>query len=356
MLSWRNNMKNIKILHVLQSNSFSGAENVVCQIIKMFEGNKKIEMAYASPNGPIKDVLQEKKIAFFPMKKLSYLELKKIIQMYKPDILHAHDVTASVKIAFFSKQAKIIHTIHGNDLRMRRLSMKSFLYYLCSKKASHIFWVSQTCLMQYKFYKKIINKSSVLQNVVDVKEVIEKSKEEPKSCHYDVVYIGRICYPKNPERLVEIMRLVVDEEKDISMAIVGEGNLEGKLKYLINEYNLENNIDLIGFIDNPFKILSSAKVMLMTSEWEGTPMVALEAIALGIPIVSTPTDGMCEIINNGKNGFLESDNKKLAKHIIQLVLDKDKWNKVSKEQKESNKKINNIERYKNKLLKEYIML
>lgn len=44
-------------------------------------------------------------------------------------------------------------------------------------------------------------------------------------------------------------------------------------------------------------------MMIMTSLWEGTPMCALEALAMGIPIVSTPVDGLCDLIENGKNGF-----------------------------------------------------
>lgn len=64
-----------------------------------------------------------------------------------------------------------------------------------------------------------------------------------------------------------------------------------------------------GFRKNPYKILKNSQVMIMTSRWEGLGMCALEAMALGVPVVSTPTGGLCEIIEDGKNGFLRRSNK-----------------------------------------------
>ena len=88
-----------KILHILRSNKFSGAENVVCQIINIFKTDKNFEMVYVSPEGPIKDTLKEKNINYIPIKKLSFLEIKRVINEYKPDVIHAHDFTASVLVA-----------------------------------------------------------------------------------------------------------------------------------------------------------------------------------------------------------------------------------------------------------------
>ncbi len=69
----------MKILHLLSTNSFSGAENVVCQIINMFDSDKDIMMAYCSPDGKIKEKLQEKKIDFLPLNKLNYSSIKRLL-------------------------------------------------------------------------------------------------------------------------------------------------------------------------------------------------------------------------------------------------------------------------------------
>ena len=80
------------------------------------------------------------------MKNVSCFELKKIIKKYKPDIIHCHDVGASVKVALVkSKNMKLISHIHGNHPFMNRNSIKSCLYYLLSKKYNEIIWVSDSC-------------------------------------------------------------------------------------------------------------------------------------------------------------------------------------------------------------------
>ncbi|MDO4568696.1 MAG: glycosyltransferase family 4 protein [Clostridia bacterium] len=69
------------------------------------------------------------------------------------------------------------------------------------------------------------------------------------------------------------------------------------------------------------KLLHDAQVMIMTSDHEGTPMVALEAMALGVPIVSTPTDGLKDLIDDGRTGFLADDDSVLAGRLIELSED-----------------------------------
>lgn len=343
----------MKILHVLQSSHFSGAENVVCQIIKMFENNDDIEMAYTSKDGTIRKALEDRNIRFFPMKTLCHDEFKPIVAEYKPDIIHGHDIRGAIEASRFSHQAKVIHTIHGNDIRMRKLSAKSFLYLVSALKAKHIFWVSKSCLKQYKFHCAVKSKSSILYNVVDPNAVIQKSKLDLNSYNYDVIYIGRIAYPKNPQRLMKVLSIIANSRPQFRAAIIGKGELEEITKKLAEEYRITENVDFLGFMSNPYKVLSDSKIMLMTSDWEGTPMVALEALALGKPIVSTPTDGISDIIQNGINGFCENDEALLAKRIIDLLTDNKLYGLLSEAQLEKNKEVNNVHFYKKQIEKAY---
>ena len=85
----------MKILHLLQSGHFSGAENVVCQIIGLMKDELDIQMAYCSRDGQIRETLKEREIEYYPIKELTVAEIKRIIREYKPDIIHAHDMRAS---------------------------------------------------------------------------------------------------------------------------------------------------------------------------------------------------------------------------------------------------------------------
>ena len=85
----------MRILHILTSNRFSGAENVVCQIIGMMKDEPDVEMRYCSPDGQIREALAEREITFAPISELSVSEVKRAIKETKPDIIHAHDMRAS---------------------------------------------------------------------------------------------------------------------------------------------------------------------------------------------------------------------------------------------------------------------
>lgn len=342
----------LKILHLLQSDHFSGAENVVCQIINMFK-DENIEMAYCSQNGQIREALKERSINFYQMKRLCIKEAKRVIREYKPDIIHTHDVRAGVVAALVGNKAKLISHIHGNHESMNKVGFKTLLYLTCSRKFRHIFWVSDSALYNYRFHKKLSGKSSILYNIINPELVFEKIKQDKASYDYDLVYLGRLTYPKNPERLLQVIKLVISEKPSVKAAIVGTGDLLTETKRLAAELGIENNISFLGFQSNPLKILQDAKVMIMTSRFEGTPMCALEAMLLGVPIVSTPTDGLCEVVSDGRTGFLAEDNEKLANYIQLLLTDEPRRMEMSNLSTARAMQINDLSNYKNELLKVY---
>lgn len=339
----------MKVMHLLATDSFSGAENVVCQIIDMYKNNENIDMIYCSPNGKIKDKLVEKNIKFYPLDKLSYSSIKKAIMEFKPDIIHAHDIKATIYASLFSKECKIISHVHGNSLDMRKLSLKSLLFLAAVKKVEHIFWVSDSSLSQYKFYKQICNKSSVLVNVVDKKEIIYNSKKFNIDEKYDAVFVGRLVELKNPKRLLSIFASVTDKVPNAKLAIVGNGPMYDELNEYIKENKLNNNIFLLGFQANPYVYIKNSKIMLLTSIYEGTPMCALEALCLGKPIVSTPTDGMKELIKQGFNGFLSDNDAELINYIVELITNDSKLQEMSNNADDDSTKINDIKKYKKEL-------
>ena len=108
------------------------------------------------------------------------------------------------------------------------------------------------------------------------------------------------------------------KSRDIQLIIIGKGEEKEKLINLIRESRLQNKIKLIGYKKNPFNIISQADVFVLTSKFEGSPNVLVEALYLKKYIVSTdcPT-GPREILNNGKFGKLVKigDYKNIAKEL-----------------------------------------
>ncbi len=338
-------MDKIKVLHLISTDVFSGAENVACQIIKQFEKNEKYDMVYCSKIGPNKERLDSLEIKTLPIKKFNYECVKKAVEQYKPDIIHGHDIKASIIASMFCNKAKIVSHIHANHENMRRFNMKTFLYSLTIKKYSKIIWVSQSALDSFYYANKVKDKSIVLYNVIDSKALLENLRKDTNDYEFDLIYLGRLNYQKNPERLISLIEKTTKVKKDLKVAIIGDGDLRCTVEDLVKEKKLENNVTVFGFMNNPYKILACSKIMIMTSRYEGTPMCALEAMAFGKPIISTITDGLKDIIDNDKTGFLSNDDEKLSDKIIEVLSNKNKYNEWCKCVKKKNDVINNIENY-----------
>ena len=305
----------MKVLHLLASNIYSGAENVVCQIIDMFKG--EIEMVYCSPDGEIRNSLKEKNITFMPIVKLNKREVKKVIDEFKPDLIQAHDIRASIVASFFGNKIPVISHIHGNDKRnMGRLTPKSILYRLVSKKIKNVLCVSNSCLDDYIFKNSIKDKTCILHNIINVEQLYEKERLDNKNYDYEICYLGRLSEIKNPIRALEIMKGVVEKRPETKCVFVGDGDLRNDCENFVKQNKLSKNIKFLGFVSNPCKIVKSARVLLMSSINEGTPMALLEAFALGIPLVSSKVDGAVEIIKDDRMGYLYDSNEEAVEKII----------------------------------------
>lgn len=340
----------MKVLHLLASNTFSGAENVVCQIMDMLKD--EVDMVYCSPEGPIEETLKEKGLNYHPIDKVDTVGLEMVLEEVKPDIIHAHDVRASIVASKFAKKYKVISHIHGNDKRkMSKLSIKSMMYNWASKKMNHIFMVSNSCLNDYCFKRSIENKTTILHNIINTEKLKEKAKEDKNKYEFDVCYLGRLTEVKNPIRLLEIVNVLAKLRPSIKCAVVGDGDLREQCEAFVKENNLEENVKFFGFLNNPYKVLQASRVMLMSSINEGTPMALLEAFALGVPLVSTKVDGAVELITNELMGDLYDTNDEAVEKIIK-ILDRNKED-YKKYLENFSKEFNNIETYKNKILSIY---
>lgn len=337
-------LKSKKILHLLSSNTFSGAENVACQIIDLFK-TEDADMAYCSPNGDIKNALIQKNINYLPINKMTYSEVKKIVNSYNPDIIHAHDYKASVIASMFYKK-KLISHIHVNNVKMNKINLYSLLYLMCSKVYSKIIWVSDSALENHCFNNMLKKKSVVLYNVIDKRKIEEQCLQKQLNEKYDLIFLGRLTYQKNPIRLIKIISKLKEKKDDIKVAIVGNGEMYDEVVRVSNELNLYHNIKFYGYMNNPYPILKSSKMLILTSLFEGTPMCALEALALGIPVISTPVDGLKNIIKNDINGYLTNNDDEMCKKILEILSDDFDIESLSKNCQKSFEKISDLNKYK----------
>jgi glycosyltransferase involved in cell wall biosynthesis len=114
------------------------------------------------------------------------------------------------------------------------------------------------------------------------------------------VAVGRLVPQKNHALAVEALALL----PDVRLAILGEGELRGELERLVEERGLAGRIVLPGVRADARAIVAAADVLVLPSRWEGLPLVVLEALAAGTPVVATAVRGVRELLADGSTGLL----------------------------------------------------
>lgn len=151
--------------------------------------------------------------------------------------------------------------------------------------------------------------------------LIKKKALEPINVNKPfILAVGRLEKQKRFDLLLEAFALS-KVKAECKLIIIGRGTQQAFLENKIKEFNLQSCVILHGFDNNPYKYMAQAEFQVMSSDYEGYPLVLIEALSLGCPIVSTncPT-GPAEIIQHGRNGFLveKGNAKALAQGMDEL--------------------------------------
>lgn len=342
----------IRVLHVLNTGSYSGAENVVITIINNLKSCKNIQCTYLSLNGDIKERLKKENIDYYPIEKLSIKNLKKAIKTLKPDIIHAHDYTATIISSLCFSKAKIISHIHNNSPWIKKRGIYSFIFLFSCLRCKKVLTVSDSIEKEYVFSKYIKNKIDCIGNPIDISKISELANAYNVDENYDMIFLGRLTEQKNPFLLIEIIENLAIKIPDIKIAIVGEGDKFLEIKEITENKSLTKNVKMYGFVENPYPILKKSKILCLPSKWEGYGLVAVEALSLGIPVVCSGVGGLKNIINN-QCGEICTDKDDYVQKIIELLDNDQIYTIKSNNAKKRAEEFGNIDKYISKIVGMY---
>ncbi|MGA9749526.1 MAG: glycosyltransferase [Nocardioides sp.] len=134
------------------------------------------------------------------------------------------------------------------------------------------------------------------------------------------VTIGRLSPPKNHTRMIKAFATVHERNPHIRLVIMGYGPLEQELQALINSLGMESAITLAGLVDNPYALLAQSDCFVLSSDYEGQPMVILEARTLGLPVVTTAFSSVSDAVPEGA-GLVVPQSVKGVASGLQAFLD-----------------------------------
>lgn len=173
-----------------------------------------------------------------------------------------------------------------------------------------------------------LSKIRVIYNPLDLKKISREAEEVPDHPWFTgqatpvILGAGRLSRAKDFSTLIKAYALVRQQHLGAKLVILGEGPERAELIDLTRKLGIENDVDLLGHVGNPFSYMSRASVFVLSSAWEGLPNVLIQALALGTPVVSTDCpSGPAEILDNGAYGPLVAvgDAQNLANAIISLL-------------------------------------
>ncbi len=188
------------------------------------------------------------------------------------------------------------------------------------KRCDHIVVLTLSTRDYYlKAYSILKNRITQIYNPVDTEST--KSEKYDEQSHR-IISVGRLTYPKNFDRLVNLAARLLPDYPDWSWDIYGEGEDRKRLQRKIYDYKISSQLFLRGQVSNLYDLYSQYAFMVMTSRYEGFPMSLIEGAANRLPLISfdVPT-GPNEIIVNDVNGYLvdEHDDDKMLECIRFLM-------------------------------------
>jgi glycosyltransferase involved in cell wall biosynthesis len=279
------------------------------------------------------------KVHFIPQKEsgvdyFSFLKVAEVFRREKVDIIHTHNTQPLVDGtlgALLSGVKTIVHTDHARDFPDKKRYM--FAEWCMSHFVYKMVGVSDHTVANLRRYEHIpLRKLITIPNGIDGRkyqvEVDKHRKKEELGIHFTGPIIGlgvRIAEQKGITYLLQAMPIILKRFPDLSLVIAGDGHLVDALKQEARDLNINEHVFFIGpRLDMP-ELLKLFDLYVLPSLWEGLPMVLLEAMAAGCPIVATDVGGNAQAITDGYNGTLvEARNpQKFADAVTTLLSRKD---------------------------------
>ena len=216
----------------------------------------------------------------------------------------------------------------NNDSYQFRVKTKIVLLLMkiLYRNANFIIGISTDVIKDIQYYInvpenkiKLINNPIFNENNPDFKATSLNDDRFNKLPHPILISIGRLVYQKNYEHLIRCFKLVVQKIDSAQLVILGVGPDQKRLLALTKDLNIIDRVHFLGFVENPYIYLRKSDLFVLSSRYEGFGNVIVEALAVGLPVVSTNCPGgPKEILDNGKYGKLVpiKDINAMAKAII----------------------------------------
>lgn len=325
------------ILYTITDGKYGGAQSHVAQLLRdMKVRGYTLSLVSAHSEGWL--IAEAKKLgvqvytnpyisnSFNPFSALrAYRLLKKQIKAISPDIIHCHSSYASAYTrAVVRKHIPTIYTAHGWGFNIGMPALKRTVALTMEAVLKRY---TSTFICVANFVKELGMRYGIVsdETAMVIYNGIEQTNDGDVSrsgAPYEVLFIGRLAAPKRPDLLVEAYQLLDSGvQAQLRISIIGDGPQRSALETQIKQAECEDNIVLRGALlrDEVFGTLRRAHALAFLSDWEAFPMTILEAVASGIPVISSNVGGISEILTLTQDTLVENTPEAVAAAITSFV-------------------------------------
>lgn len=258
------------------------------------------------------------------------LRLVRLVRQWRPDVLHSHMVHANLMaraLRLFVRVPVLVSTIHsisdGGRLRMTA-------YRLTNRLVDQMTIVSEAAAERF-IREGIIPPSllKVIPNGIDTdrfQQLPHGTRDELRRSlgltqEFVWLAVGRFVLAKDYPNLLYAFAQVCERAPETVLLLVGRGALQGETEALVQSLGLGSRVRFLGVRQDVPELMSAADGYVLSSAWEGMPIVLLEAAAAALPIVGTAVGGNEEVVCDGETGFLvpPRNHEALARAMLRLV-------------------------------------
>ena len=272
----------------------------------------------------------------------------------KLDLLHVHYAIPHASAAYMAKQIlkanghhlPFITTLHGTDITLlgRDASFEPVISFAINESDA-VTAVSQSLKTDtYKLFG--INKEiQVVPNFIEPQHISNEIKQALREEYVPegnpmLIHISNF---RPVKRVMDVMEVFakVREQRNATLVLIGDGPERSKAEQYAREHQLQNVV-FVGNVKNPMELLSAADVMLLPSESESFGLAALEAMACGVPVISSNAGGLPELNRHGVSGLMSDvgDVNEMAKQVLYLIETPERLNKFKRQAKERSESFN----------------
>lgn len=324
---------NNKVLIIDLGKEYGGAEKLIENIILGLKNDVEVHLIINSNGDFAKKgkIFNDCKVILLEngLKKFIGVILKVIKYVKKEDITVIQcNGTPSNIVGIILKiilKIRLISTIHS-DISYEFEGLKRNIYLKIEKYTAKYadVMVAVSKNLEYKLkkrYPKFNENIKLIYNGVEVKDPEDKKyNNTPKR----LLFVGRLVEIKNVEYLIKGLAYLKENNRDFICDIIGEGPLKEELKNLSKSFNLQDNVNFLGFKSDVKSYMENSDVFIMTSIMEGIPLVIIEAFGNRLPVVASAVGGINEMIESNENGILYelSDIDGFNKILLDIVDDR----------------------------------